>query len=191
MDRVPLGLFLRSAVFAILLPGTVVVFVPLWLSSSSWRFAAGSWRWVGIVPLLFGVPLLLWCIAEFAHRGRGTLAPVDPPTSVVRTGPYRFTRNPMYVGVLAILIGEAFVTASKAIAAWTVVFTVCVNAFVLLYEEPALSRLFGEDMRSTSGRFPAGCRSAGWCDGVPRHRPAVAPRRPRRRSRRGAAGAPP
>jgi protein-S-isoprenylcysteine O-methyltransferase Ste14 len=180
MGRESLGLYLRSALFAILLPGTVVGFIPLWLSASRWRFSLGTWRLVGVLPLLFGAPLLIWCIAEFARRGRGTLAPIDPPKSVVRTGAYRWTRNPMYVGVLSILIGETLVTGSKAIGVWTCIFALCVNIFVIFYEEPTLARQFGEDYLEYRRSVPR------WVSLRP-----TALRCPRRRSRRGAGGEPP
>jgi len=76
--------------------------------------------------------------------GRGTLAPVDPPTRLVVRGPYRYVRNPMYLGVLCILTGEAWLFASSALLIYAAAVLACFYSFVVLYEEPALRRKFGE-----------------------------------------------
>jgi protein-S-isoprenylcysteine O-methyltransferase Ste14 len=91
-----------------------------------------------------GAAALLWCIVDFARRGRGTLAPVDPPQFVVRDGLYRVTRNPMYVAVLVTLVGESLLADSLPLAVWTAVVAVTVHLFVVLYEEPTLHTRFGE-----------------------------------------------
>jgi protein-S-isoprenylcysteine O-methyltransferase Ste14 len=142
-------LWLRSAVFTVLLPGTVLVGVPLWLSGGDGEadpaeLGIGSLRWVGLPLVVLGAAGLLWCIADFARRGRGTLAPVDPPKFVVRSGLYRITRNPMYVAVVTTLLGEALLFDSVPIAVWAAVVAVTVHLFVVLYEEPTLHRQFGE-----------------------------------------------
>lgn len=138
-------LWLRSALFALLLPGSVLVWVPLWLSSDDHGgLGVGPLRWVGLPLMVLGAAGLLWCIADFARRGRGTLAPVDPPQFVVRSGLYRVTRNPMYVAVLITLVGEALLFDSVPLAVWTAVVAVVVHLFVVLYEEPTLHRQFGD-----------------------------------------------
>jgi protein-S-isoprenylcysteine O-methyltransferase Ste14 len=139
-------LWLRSALFALLLPGSVLVWVPLWLSSDDDHadLGIGPLRWIGLPLVVLGAAGLLWCIADFARRGRGTLAPVDPPQFVVRSGLYRVTRNPMYVAVLITLVGEAVLFDSVPLTVWTVVVAVTVHLFVVLYEEPTLHRQFGE-----------------------------------------------
>jgi len=91
-----------------------------------------------------GAALLIACIWEFAHAGRGTLAPVDPPRRLVVRGPYRYVRNPMYVSVTVIIIGEVLLTRSGALAVYGAVWFAMVNLFVLGYEEPTLRRRFGE-----------------------------------------------
>lgn len=139
-------LLLRSIFFTFLLPGTVTVLIPYWIISSS---GAGISPGPQVLPY-FGFPLiaigaagLLWCIWEFFSEGRGTLAPVDPPTNLVVRGPYRYVRNPMYVSVLMILIGEAILCMSTGILIEVAVFMVLVYLFVVFYEEPFLRRQFG------------------------------------------------
>jgi protein-S-isoprenylcysteine O-methyltransferase Ste14 len=98
---------------------------------------------VGLATIAVGGLLLAACIWEFAHRGRGTLAPVDPPRELVIRGLYRYVRNPMYLSVTAILLGELLLTRSTGLAEYLLVWLVATNLFVLGYEEPALRRQFG------------------------------------------------
>jgi len=138
-------LFFKSVLFAILLPGTVTVFVPsLIISKGHLVIHWTSWRVLALVPLIFGVSILLHCVWDFAVSGGGTLAPVDPPKELVVRGPYRYVRNPMYVGVLLILFSEACLFNSRALFLYALGAFVVVHAFVLLYEEPHLRRKFGE-----------------------------------------------
>jgi protein-S-isoprenylcysteine O-methyltransferase Ste14 len=154
-------LWLRSIAFALLLPGSVLLWVPLGLAAGDparlgparW-IGAGPARWIGLPLVVLGSAALLWCIAEFARRGRGTLAPVDPPRFVVRSGLYRVTRNPMYVGVLVTLIGEALLFDSVSLAVWAAAVAVTVHLFVVLYEEPTLRRQFGEPYETYVAAVP-------------------------------------
>jgi protein-S-isoprenylcysteine O-methyltransferase Ste14 len=88
--------------------------------------------------------LLAACIFEFARSGQGTLSPVDPPRHLVIRGLYRYLRNPMYLSVTMIILGEALVAHSVALAGYWAVWFVCANLFVIVYEEPALRQRFGE-----------------------------------------------
>jgi protein-S-isoprenylcysteine O-methyltransferase Ste14 len=104
-------LALRAIVFVFLIPGPVAVYVPLWLLQWSGRFHLPARTFDSLgggVLVLVGSAILLTCVWEFFASGQGTLAPIDPPRQLVVTGLYRFTRNPMYNGVLAMLLGEAW-----------------------------------------------------------------------------------
>lgn len=94
--------------------------------------------------VIAGVALLLACIWEFAARGKGTLSPVDPPKALVIQGLYRYVRNPMYLSVSSIVLGEALLARSRPLIVYWMIFLVAANLFVILYEEPALRRQFGE-----------------------------------------------
>ena len=139
-------LLLRSIFFTFLLPGTVTVLIPYWITSS--RRAAGfdnnPLRYLGSPLILVGAAGLLWCIWDFFSAGRGTLAPIDPPKDLVVRGLYRYVRNPMYVSVVTILLGEAIFLGSTAVLLEAGVFILLAHLFVVFYEEPALQQKFGE-----------------------------------------------
>ncbi len=138
-------LAVRSLAWTVLLPGMVAGYLP-------WRyFGMNQVRLDLLRPthllaatlIIFGAVLLTLCIWEFAHSGRGTLAPVDPPRELVVRGLYRYVRNPMYLSVTAIVLGETLFTQSRALFAYWIVWFIAANVFVLGYEEPTLRRRFG------------------------------------------------
>ena len=138
-------LALRSLLFALLIPGTTVVLVPRWILSRSGRSANHSrpMQFIGILAIAVGSSILVWCIWDFARKGRGTLAPVDPPRQLVVQGLYRYVRNPMYVGALLAIFGQAAFFGSSNLLWYALAFFVWVHLFVVFYEEPALRRRFG------------------------------------------------
>jgi len=140
-----LGLAVRSILWAAVLPGLFAGYLP-------WRyFGLGRVRLdpsrpshlLGLVLVGVGTVLLIACIWEFARSGRGTLSPADPPKELVVRGLYRYVRNPMYVSVTTIVLGELLLTRSRALLVYWVVWFVLVNLFVIGYEEPTLRRQFG------------------------------------------------
>lgn len=148
---------LRAALFLFLIPGTVAVYVPLRLLQTSGRLhppvlSPASLAAGGLV--LAGGAVLLTCVWEFFASGRGTLAPLDPPRHLVVTGLYRFTRNPMYNGVLAVLLGEAWLFRSPQVLKYAAGFVVSVHLFVVLYEERTLRSRFGDSYRSYRAAVP-------------------------------------
>ena len=128
-------LLLRAILVFLALPALVGFAIPIWLGSSTDR-AVGH-----LVPALAllgpGTLLLFWCVRELYVAGRGTLAPWDPPRQLVTTGPYRISRNPMYIGVVMILAG-----------------TIGFHLRVLLYEEPWAGRRFGSEWDAYRARGP-------------------------------------
>jgi protein-S-isoprenylcysteine O-methyltransferase Ste14 len=149
-------LVLRSIFFALLLPGTVTLLLPYFILS---RRIVPHWDgigFLGLVAILAGGTILIWCIADFARVGRGTLAPVDPPKELVVRGLYRYVRNPMYVGVVLVLSGEAALFRSTSLLLYAGSFFLVANLFVMLYEEPTLRARFGESYeryRRSVGRW--------------------------------------
>ena len=104
----------------------------------------GAVRYAGLIPVTLGACISLWCVKDFVVRGKGTPAPFDPPTRLVLQGPYRYARNPMYVGLFLVLIGEAMLYASLFILLYSLVLLSAAHMFVVFYEEPTLRREFGE-----------------------------------------------
>jgi protein-S-isoprenylcysteine O-methyltransferase Ste14 len=139
-------LALRSLFFTIVLPGTVTVLIP-YLIVSVRPGTLQSWtplHAASVLLMAIGATILFWCIWDFAAKGRGTLAPVDPPRQLVVQGLYRYVRNPMYLGVLLVLLGETAFFRSPAMLQYTVAWFIVVNLFVVLYEEPSLKSRFGD-----------------------------------------------
>jgi protein-S-isoprenylcysteine O-methyltransferase Ste14 len=136
-------LWLRALFFVLLLPGTIAYVVPIWLGARTGS-EPGALRALGVVLQIVGTCILLWCVRDFAVRGRGTLAPVDPPKELVAVGLYRWVRNPMYVGVVTTLIGHALFFGSGALWLYAAAVFTGFHLFVTLYEEPGLSARFGE-----------------------------------------------
>jgi protein-S-isoprenylcysteine O-methyltransferase Ste14 len=107
------------------------------------------------VLIAAGIALYFACAFwGFALRGKGTPLPMDPPKKLVVEGPYRMVRNPMYWSVAFVMLGEAAVFRSFALAELVAAFALGVNVFVLLYEEPALRRKFGEEYEAYCKRVP-------------------------------------
>ena len=164
-------LLLRSIFFTFLLPGTVTLLIPYWILSSSPTRVASSRsaiHFLGLPLIVIGAAGLFWCVWEFFSEGRGTLAPIDPPKHLVIRGPYQYVRNPMYVSVVTILLGEAVFFGSKQILIEAAIFIAMTYLFVRLYEEPTLRRQFGESYErylQTVGRwiprFPSRTRKRG------------------------------
>jgi protein-S-isoprenylcysteine O-methyltransferase Ste14 len=142
----------------ILLPGIIAGWIP-WryfgISHVPLDFSSAS-HIIGFAGIAAGIALLAVCVWEFAQSGRGTLSPVDPPRHLVVRGLYRYVRNPMYVAVTLIVLGEATVAHSGDLVAYWVVFFFSANVFVIGYEEPDLRRRFGpsyDEYTSRVGRW--------------------------------------
>jgi protein-S-isoprenylcysteine O-methyltransferase Ste14 len=143
----------RHLVAIVLLPGTVAVLIPALLLSGA-ELAPWPLALLGGVLMGIGVGTIAWTVALFAGLGRGTLAPWDPPERLVIRGPYRYVRNPMISGVLALLLGQAALFGSTAVLIWAaLVFTLNAVYFPLI-EEPDLRHRFGADYDEYAARTP-------------------------------------
>lgn len=169
------GLGLRSILWTVLFPGFFAGYLP-------WRFfGLGSVvldprnpaHWIGGLATAAGAVLLAGCIWEFARTGRGTLSPVDPPRVLVVRGLYRYVRNPMYLSVTMIVLGEVVLTRSAALAGYWVIWFAAVNLFVRGYEEPTLRRQFGDGYDRYVRAVPR------WLPRLKPFQDAEAPRTPR------------
>jgi protein-S-isoprenylcysteine O-methyltransferase Ste14 len=114
----------------------------------------GPFRWVGIVPICLGAILAVWSAVLLSTRGRGTPAPWDPPQRFVLAGPYRYVRNPMMLGLFGILVGEALLAQSLAILLYLGLVASVVWGYVVVVEEKALERRFGDAYRVYKARVP-------------------------------------
>lgn len=150
----------RTITYASLFIGLVFVFVPARLLSRvgvTSPSVIGLPQAAGILVAGAGVSLALWCVLSFALLGKGTPAPFDPPRRLVTRGPYKFVRNPMYLGAAAALSGAALFYGSLALAGFAAAFLLMAHAFVS-YEEPTLRATFGAEYDA-------------YCKGVRRWRP--------------------
>jgi protein-S-isoprenylcysteine O-methyltransferase Ste14 len=141
-----------SVIFFIVAPGTVAGLIPWWLTGWHWRSTPDGWgalagllRGLGLVLLLVGAGFLVTAFVRFVVEGLGTPAPVAPPSRLVIGGIYRFVRNPMYLAVLACILGQALLLYQPVLLVDAAVTAAAMVAFTKLYEEPALHRQFGAD----------------------------------------------
>jgi protein-S-isoprenylcysteine O-methyltransferase Ste14 len=139
-----------SAVFLVIAPGTLALYLP-WLFSR-WQMAPPllgffPFRVLGVFLIGVGLPVLLDSFARFAWQGLGTPAPVAPPKHLVVTGLYRYVRNPMYVAVTSMIIGQGLLFGNTRVLEYGVVVWLGFHIFVLAYEEPTLRSKFGNEYK--------------------------------------------
>lgn len=154
--RLTAPVWLRALLFILVVPGTVAGWLP-WYIAGSPPFTISDGRplrGLGVLLVLVGWGVLLACARDFARSGRGTPAPYDPPRALVTNGLYRFVRNPMYVGVLAAIVGHTFWYYSKGVALYAVAVAVMVHLRVVMHEEPWLMRTFGPEFAAYRARVP-------------------------------------
>lgn len=147
----------KTAAFTLVVPGTVGVLIPFWIISAaggSESLPPASWRWIGVLPIAAGACIYFWCAFDFAVTGLGTPAPLDMPRSLVIRGLYRFVRNPMYVGVACLIVGQAILFASARVAVYVAFLWVLFHLFVAYFEEPVLRRKFGVEYEEYCRRVP-------------------------------------
>lgn len=128
------------------LPVCVLVILP-WLierSATSTGRPWGAWQWIGVWLIANGLGLVAWCVHLFNRDGHGTPLPLDPPKRFVISGPYRYVRNPMILGVLLVLTGEAALAQSWRLALYAVCIFCLAHGVVRYWEEPDLIRRFGQ-----------------------------------------------
>lgn len=148
---------LGSALFLMIAPGTVVGFLPWYVSH--WQFQPAFFgydavRTVGAALIVLGLIPLLESFARFALKGVGTPAPVFPTKHLVVSGFYRHVRNPMYVGVVGAILGQALLFGDIRLLVYAGVIWLAFHVFVLGYEEPALRRQFGAEYATFRQHVP-------------------------------------
>lgn len=168
---------LGSLFFLVLAPGTVAGLIPFWLTrrrGDTPNVDASVLGLAGAAMALAGLASLLDSFGRFVFVGLGTPAPVAPPTRLVVSGQYRYVRNPMYVAVLVIVLGQGLVLGSSVLLGYAALLWLLFHIFVVLYEEPTLALRFGAPYRV-------------YCQNVRRWWPRVRPWHARRSSGKGTA----
>ena len=108
------------------------------------------WQIAGIIAVFSGFFIMVICILRFATEGKGTLSPLDPTKKLVIKGFYKYSRNPMYVGVFLLLTGETIFWQSFILAGYAAIVFIGFNLFTILHEEPRLKRDFGTEYEQYS-----------------------------------------
>jgi protein-S-isoprenylcysteine O-methyltransferase Ste14 len=148
-------LLFRAITYATLFIGFLLIYIPANLLSWSGTVRPGSIELQQVAGILVGTAgalLAVWCISTFAFIGKGTPAPFDPPRHLVARGPYRFVRNPMYVGAGLALTGASVYYESVPLFVYAAVFLFVCHLFVLKYEEPALRQAFEREYEDYCSR---------------------------------------
>ena len=141
---------LGSAIFLVIAPGTLAVYVPWTLER--WSLAPpllgfSPFRWLGVLLIALGLPVLLDSFARFAWQGLGTPAPVAPPKHLVVTGLYSYVRNPIYLAVTSLIFGQGLFFGNARVLEFGLVVWLGFHAVVLAYEEPTLRNKFGDEYK--------------------------------------------
>jgi protein-S-isoprenylcysteine O-methyltransferase Ste14 len=149
--------FSGSAMFLLIAPGTVAGYIPWRIGG--WRVHASFFgfvilRIVGMVLVAGGLALLLESFLRFASQGIGTPAPVFPTRHLVVTGSYRYVRNPMYVAVVSLILGQGLIFGDIGILVYGICVWLTMHIFVLIYEEPTLRKAFAVDYAEFSAHVP-------------------------------------
>jgi protein-S-isoprenylcysteine O-methyltransferase Ste14 len=168
-SRPPLWAYLGTIVFTIVVPGSVIGLVPYLISQWQLRpplFGLGPTRWLGLAIFIIAVPAFADFLARFVREGHGTPAPIAPTQRLVVGGVYRYVRNPAYIAVIAMLVGQALFFGNLDVLEYAFVVAIGFHLFVILYEEPTLKQTFGLDYQTYCQEVPR------W---IPRLRPAVYP----------------
>ncbi len=138
----------RAVTYAALFIGFVLVYLPARFLSWSGIVppaVIGAPQVAGLMMVTIGTVIALSCVFTFVFIGKGTPAPFDPPRKLVIRGPYRFVRNPMYIGAGMTLAGAALYYQSLPLLGYTALFFLVTHLFVVLYEEPTLRRTFRDE----------------------------------------------
>jgi protein-S-isoprenylcysteine O-methyltransferase Ste14 len=151
LRKVTVLLLFKNFLFTVLVPGTVAIYLPLRIASGrtgTLRWDWGVWQIAALLPLSIGIAIYFWCLWDFALGGRGTPAPIDAPKRLVVRGLYEYVRNPMYIGVLLVIVGWAMFFQSLRVLVYGAAVGLIFHLFVLLIEEPILREKFGEAYQS-------------------------------------------
>jgi protein-S-isoprenylcysteine O-methyltransferase Ste14 len=148
------GAALGSALFFVIAPGVMAGVVP-WLITGYADPAAPPYAVLGLALVVVGLAALVACFMQFVREGRGTPAPVAPTQELVVGGLYRWVRNPMYLAVGAVILGQAVIFTSVGVLVWLGLFGLAVVTFVVAYEQPTLRSTYGASYDAYCRAVPA------------------------------------
>ena len=148
---------LGSALFFVVVPCTLAGLVPWWITR--WEFQPAFLgteltRIAGVILIVAGIPGLIDSFGRFALQGLGTPAPVAPTEKLVISGLYRHVRNPMYVSVLSVILGQALLFGDWRLVGYGAAFWLACHIFVVGYEEPTLMQTFGAEYEAYRANVP-------------------------------------
>jgi protein-S-isoprenylcysteine O-methyltransferase Ste14 len=146
-----------SALFFVIAPLALAAVVPWWITGCQFQPAflgADLMRILGGVLIITGVPGLVDSFARFALEGLGTPAPVAPTQKLIVSGLYRYVRNPMYIAVVAVILGQALLLGDERLLTYGALFWLACHVFVVTYEEPTLKRMFGLQYETFRANVP-------------------------------------
>ena len=144
----------KTFLFLVFAPGMVAGYIPLAMLRSGIGVDFGVFSYLAFPFWIFGSIVILWCFWDFVQKGKGTPAPIDPPKELVASGLYRYVRNPMYVGVLAVIDGHILWFGYWSLLIYAFVSFTAFHLFVTLYEEPNLKRRFGASYEEYLKKVP-------------------------------------
>jgi protein-S-isoprenylcysteine O-methyltransferase Ste14 len=145
---------LKSLFFLIFVPGLFVGYIPLAFLLTGPYITTGFLFYLALPLWVIGGTALLWCFWDFFSKGDGTPAPMDPPKELVVSGLYNYIRNPMYVGVLLMLVAHFLWFGYWSLLIYTGFFFLAFHLFVINYEEPTLKKKFGKAYANYIKRVP-------------------------------------
>jgi len=147
---------LRIVLFFLLVPGSIVFYLPLFLGRKvfSNENANQFIQYLGVLSWIIGGLIVTWCVMAFFKIGKGTPSPTDPPTVLVTSGLYRWTRNPIYVGGLLIVLGHYLYSQSWILLAYLALVSLLFHCVVIFYEEPHMHRQFDEAYKQYCKQVP-------------------------------------
>jgi len=150
-------ILVKLILFTLLVPGGVTIWLPLFVLFPQIRLRPVAWNlptFGAIALIAIGAAGYLWCALDFAFFGKGTPAPIDMPKYLVMRGPYKYTRNPMYISVLLIIFGQAIRYASGRITAYGLLVWLGFHIVVVVLEEPHLRQEQGAAYDEYCRRVP-------------------------------------
>jgi protein-S-isoprenylcysteine O-methyltransferase Ste14 len=152
-----LGPTIKTVIFTVVMPGSVIGLIPFLLSRWEIReplLGTAVVRWVGLVLLLSAAPIFIDFLARFVWEGRGTPVPIAPTRHLVVHGPFQYVRNPGYVAVLTMIVGQGLFFGNVAVLEYAAGVAVVFHLFVVFYEEPTLRTQFGEEYVAYCAQVP-------------------------------------